>query len=102
MMSSIESTSTFHSRLSAYKATVLARLRDLAPYAVIELVLPGGSLLALLLWFYRRYKKGTRSSHITGICIVAPIRFGVGRRQAEARRRLALTWRLVAMVTEVE
>jgi hypothetical protein len=37
--------------------TVIAKLRDLAPYAVIELVLPGGSLMALLLWFYRRHKK---------------------------------------------
>jgi hypothetical protein len=38
-------------------AAVVAKLRDLAPYAVIELVLPGGSLMALLLWLYRRQKK---------------------------------------------
>jgi hypothetical protein len=44
-------------KLSAYAAAVLARLRDLAPYAAIELVLPGGSLMALLLWLYRRHKK---------------------------------------------
>lgn len=37
-------------------AAVLAKLRDLAPYAVIELVLPGGSLIALVLWFYRRQR----------------------------------------------
>jgi len=72
MMSSIESASTFNSRLAsngspyaqrsmapcrlgAYTAAVLARLRDLAPYAVIELVLPGGSVIALLLWLYRRH-----------------------------------------------
>ena len=35
-------------------AAVLALLRELGPYAAIEIVLPGGSLLALLLWFYRR------------------------------------------------
>jgi len=35
-------------------AAVIAKLRDLAPYAAIELVLPGGSLIALLLWLYRR------------------------------------------------
>jgi hypothetical protein len=73
MMSSIESTSTANSRLlanwsrylrtatapreSGAYAAVLARLRDLAPYAAIELVLPGGSLVALLLWLYRRHKK---------------------------------------------
>jgi hypothetical protein len=29
-------------------------LKELAPYAAIELLLPGGSLMALTLWFYRR------------------------------------------------
>jgi hypothetical protein len=73
MMSSIESTSTANSTLlancsgylrtataprkSGAYAAVLATLRDLAPYAAIELVLPGGSLIALLLWLYRRQKK---------------------------------------------
>jgi hypothetical protein len=36
---------------------VVGRLRDLAPYAVMELILPGGSLMAVLLWLYRRHKK---------------------------------------------
>ena len=39
--------------------SALATLRALAPYAAIELLLPGGSLIALVLWFYRRYKKAT-------------------------------------------
>jgi hypothetical protein len=34
---------------------IFATLRGLAPYAVIELLLPGGSLIALALWFYRRH-----------------------------------------------
>ena len=34
---------------------VFAKLRDLAPYAVIVLV-PGGSLLALMFWFLHRAK----------------------------------------------
>ncbi len=29
-----------------------ASLRALAPYVLVELILPGGSLLALLLWLY--------------------------------------------------
>lgn len=29
-------------------------LRQLVPYAALELLLPGGSLLAILLWLYRR------------------------------------------------
>jgi hypothetical protein len=37
---------------------VIARLKALAPYALIELVLPGGSVMALLLWLYRRRKNG--------------------------------------------
>jgi hypothetical protein len=40
-------------------ARALAALRALAPYAAIELLLPGGSLVALVLWLYRRYKKAT-------------------------------------------
>jgi hypothetical protein len=37
---------------------VIVRLKALAPYAMIELVLPGGSVMALLLWLYRRRKNG--------------------------------------------
>jgi len=40
---------------SGHRAAVVARLRELAPYAAI-LVLPGGSVIALLLWLYRRQK----------------------------------------------
>jgi hypothetical protein len=39
-------------------AKVVALLRDLGPYAAIELLLPGGSLLALGLWMYSRHKSG--------------------------------------------
>jgi hypothetical protein len=45
--------------LGTWAAAVFARFKDLAPYAVIELLLPGGSMLALTLWFYRRRKKVT-------------------------------------------
>jgi hypothetical protein len=41
-----------------YAAAVIVRFRALAPYALIELVLPGGSVMALLLWLYRRRKNG--------------------------------------------
>jgi hypothetical protein len=43
--------------LGAWTTVAFARLKDLAPYAVIELLLPGGSVLALTLWFYRRRKR---------------------------------------------
>ena len=29
-------------------------LKSLAPYALIELVLPGGTVIAILCWLYRR------------------------------------------------
>jgi hypothetical protein len=43
--------------LSAHAAAGAARLRNLAPYAAMELILPGGSLMALLFWLYRRQQK---------------------------------------------
>jgi hypothetical protein len=43
---------------SGFAAAVIARFRALAPYALMELVLPGGSVMALLLWLYRRRKNG--------------------------------------------
>jgi hypothetical protein len=44
-------------KLGAYAGTVVAKLRVLAPYAVIVFVVPGGSLMALLLWLHRRQWK---------------------------------------------
>jgi hypothetical protein len=41
-----------------YAAAVIVRFKALAPYALMELVLPGGSVMALLLWLYRRRKNG--------------------------------------------
>jgi hypothetical protein len=40
----------------ACAAVVIVRLKAFAPYALMELVLPGGSVMALLLWLYRRRK----------------------------------------------
>ncbi|MDB6085011.1 MAG: hypothetical protein JWN43_2892 [Gammaproteobacteria bacterium] len=42
-----------------YLSEAFAHLWSLAPYAAVELILPGGSLIAFLLWLYRR-RKGTR------------------------------------------
>ena len=44
---------------SAHTAAVVAKLREFAPYAAIELIMPGGSVMALLLWLYRRQKKSS-------------------------------------------
>jgi hypothetical protein len=46
---------------------LVARLRQLAPYALMELMLPGGSVIALLLWFCRTRsrKKSAAAGDIT-------------------------------------
>jgi hypothetical protein len=36
---------------------VIAKLGDLWPYAALELVMPGGSVMAIMLWLYRRRKQ---------------------------------------------
>ena len=36
---------------------VLNQLRQLAPYALLELLLPGGTLVAVCLWLYRRRQR---------------------------------------------
>jgi hypothetical protein len=44
-------------KVRACTAAVVAKLRAVAPYALLELILPGGSMMALLLWLYRRQRK---------------------------------------------
>ena len=40
---------------SPWRAGAASVLKNLGPYAVIELLLPGGSLIVLLVWLYRRH-----------------------------------------------
>ena len=42
--------------LNGHASVVVTKLREIAPYAAMELILPGGSLMALMLWLYRRRK----------------------------------------------
>jgi hypothetical protein len=44
-------------KLSASMAMVVVKLRAVAPYALMELILPGGSAMAALLWLYRRQRQ---------------------------------------------
>lgn len=43
---------------------VLLALRELAPYAAVELILPGGSLVALILWLHAR-RRARRAQELT-------------------------------------
>ena len=54
----------------------LARLRDFAPYFVVEPLLPGGALVALLLWLSRHFiRDGLRDvrQHLHGRRIEKPV-----------------------------
>jgi len=43
-----------YSAASAADTALVEQFRKLSPYLLIELLLPGGTLIALLLWLYRR------------------------------------------------
>jgi hypothetical protein len=42
--------------------TMWGVLKEFAPYAAIELLLPGGSVLAILCWFYRKRQVASPSA----------------------------------------
>ena len=52
------------SRLPAWITRLVAIVRNFGPYVAIEILLPGGTLMALLLWFYRRRRGMTVSSRL--------------------------------------
>lgn len=37
---------------------LLQNARNASPYLLVEVLLPGGTLIALLLWLFRRHQKG--------------------------------------------
>ena len=43
--------------LAGWLTRIGAILKEIGPYAAIEIILPGGTLLALLLFLYRRHKR---------------------------------------------
>jgi hypothetical protein len=38
---------------------IVAKMREFAPYTALELIVPGGSVMAVLLWLYRRRKRAS-------------------------------------------
>jgi len=66
--------STFQT-LSGWLTRGVAVLRTLAPYAAIELLLPGGSLIALGLWLFQRKAKRKTPMHANSLvraAVIAP------------------------------
>ena len=50
---------TMKALLSPLIGRLLILLRDVGPYAAIELLLPGGTVVALLYWWYRHRLRRT-------------------------------------------
>jgi hypothetical protein len=69
----------------AYAAAVIVRFKALAPYALMELVLPGGSVMALLLWLYRRRKNGVGFGQFPFLRLAYALRFNAAARSAVGR-----------------
>jgi hypothetical protein len=44
-------------KLTNWMMQGLAGVREFGPYAALELLMPGGSVIAVLLWLYRRHKR---------------------------------------------
>jgi hypothetical protein len=55
---------------------IVRSLRSLGPYVAIEVLLPGGSFIALALWAYRRRRAARRSADATSLAAAprAPLR----------------------------
>ena len=71
---------------------ICALLRRIGPYAAIELILPGGSLIALLVWLCRRNEVARSLIRACGTAVTAaiarPRRAGlVGKRATHWRWR---------------
>jgi hypothetical protein len=84
-------------RLGALAAFAFATLKELAPYAAIELLLPGGSLMALTLWFYRRRKRVPNLSMRSYKCGVVDVRRDHETAIAQSPLRGTINYRWVAL-----
>jgi hypothetical protein len=62
--------SSARQKLAQRVAAAWATLRALAPYAAIELILPGGTVLAILCWLYRRRRVASASATTSGLAAV--------------------------------
>lgn len=79
MTAGVEAVPTFQAGLASVRGgffgnqmgRVARFLREMGPYAAIELLLPGGSLIALLLWLYRRQR--------SSVCTVSSVHTVTGR-----------------------
>ena len=55
-------------------AHAVRSVRSLGPYLAIELIMPGGSIIALALWTYRHRRAARGSSNAGSAAVVAVVR----------------------------
>jgi hypothetical protein len=55
-------------------ARVMRSIRSLGPYVAIELILPGGSIIALALWTYRHRRAARTSAKTVSSAVVPAVR----------------------------
>jgi hypothetical protein len=79
-----------HVRVTDWLARGIVIARAIGPYAAIEIILPGGTLLAFLLWLYRRHQRGEPVRPVIAQSL-RTMRLGV-QRFTEAARRKTLSY----------
>lgn len=72
---------------AGWMAKGLLLLKTLGPYAIVELVLPGGTLIALLLWLYMHRQQQAPAPRAAGQSVIR----GAGRLAFAWRRALVLS-----------
>jgi hypothetical protein len=80
-----------HIGFADWPARGIGYVRAMGPYAAIEILLPGGTVLALLFWWYRRYQRGEPLPAVIARAVFK-MRLGIHRLAEAARsaRRLGL------------
>ena len=68
--------------------------RQFAPYLLVELLLPGGTLLAVLLFLYRQRRSGTLPTWLAGLFPPVPAPVPLAAREHEPGRTRKLDHRL--------
>ena len=72
-------------------SAVLAKLRRLAPYAVLALLLPGGFVAAILWWLHRRQRLRRQHQHESVALVHVKAPFSHRVRRAENQQLFSQT-----------
>lgn len=51
--------------IESYAKLIVPAVRAMGPYLFVELLLPGGTLLAVLLWLYQQRRRQEPTQHLS-------------------------------------